>query len=155
VTPVAPPAGIAIERLTREGAEREADALLALGRDLTWDDWTPHHLLDERPGKWELSLVARRAGEPVAYAISSRKGNDVHLHHIVVAAQLRGSGLGRSMLDHLRALASIARAARITLKVYRDNPDAVRFYEREGFAVVDGDESLVTMAVPLEAPPAR
>ncbi len=153
MTAVAPPAGIAIERLTRAGAEREADALLALGRDLSWDDWTPDHLLGERPGKWELSLVARREGEPVAYAISSRKGSDVHLHHIVVAPPLRGSGLGRSMLDHLRILAAEAGAARITLKVYRDNRDAMRFYEREGFAVVGGDEALVTMAVTLETPP--
>jgi ribosomal protein S18 acetylase RimI-like enzyme len=91
----------------------------------------------------------------VAYAISSRKADDVHLHHIVVAPGYRGSGLGAAMLERLRAVARDAGARRLTLKVYRTNEGAIRFYEREGFSTVAGDDELVTMAVPLEAAAAR
>jgi GNAT superfamily N-acetyltransferase len=142
---------LVIEPLTREHAARNAEELLRLGRDLDWDDWTAEHLLADRPGKWDLSLVAQRGREPVAYAIASRKGGDVHLHHIVVAPAFRNTGVGRVLIDRLRLLASAAGAVRITLKVYRDNPDAIRFYERERFAIVDGDRSLVTMAAPVRA----
>ena len=103
MTEAATVAGVTIEGLNRELAEHEAGDLLALGADLDWDTWTPENLLGERPGKWELSLVAHREGEAVAYAISSRKGDDVHLHHIVVAQAYRGSGLGAAMLARLRA----------------------------------------------------
>lgn len=144
-------AGVAIEPLDRDRAEREADVLLALGADLDWDTWTPENLLGDRPGKWQLSLVAVRDGEPVAYAISSRKDDDIHLHHIVVAPSMRGSGLGAAMLERLRAAATDAGARRLTLKVYRTNEAAIRFYEREGFSTSAADDELLTMAVRLEA----
>ena len=113
-----PRAAVTIEPLTRERAARDAEALLALGDDLAWDTWTRYQLLAERPGKWRLSLVARRGDAPVAYAVASRKDDAVHLHHIVIGAAERGAGIGHDLLERLRALAADAGARRLTLKVY-------------------------------------
>ena len=139
-------ADFVIEPLTRARAEREADAVIALGRDLAWDDWTPQHLLEERPEKWQLSLIASRDGAPVGYAISSRRGDDVHIHHVVVDPMVRGAGLGRALLERVARLAVEAGAERVTLKAYHHNTEAIRLFERLGYRQVGSDEALRLMA---------
>lgn len=58
----------------------------------------------------------------------------VNIHDIVVHADYRGRGIGRTLL---RAVADIARdlgCAKVTLEVRTDNPAAQALYRSEGFA---------------------
>lgn len=124
------PADLVIEPLTQQVAEHLADELLAMTRDAEWDDWQREHLLSSRPQKWQRSLIARRKGRPVGWAVVSATEHGAHLHHIVVAADQRSSGVGGRLMTEV--LARTAPGA-LTLKVHPDNHDAARFYERLGF----------------------
>jgi len=122
---------VVIEALTRHRADELAEPLLAMSVDSTWDDWDRSNLLSERPGKWDLSLLATIAGRPVGWAIASRTTDGgLHLHHIVVDPAHRSEGIGSRLVS---ALASSAAPGRITLKVHPDNAAAARFYKRLGF----------------------
>lgn len=123
-------ARLSIEPLTEALAEQLADELLAMTRDVGWDDWEREQLLSARPEKWQRSLLAMRGGRPVGWAVVSATDAGAHLHHIVVAPQQRSSGVGARLMAEL-----LARSAPgvLTLKVHPDNPAAARFYERLGF----------------------
>jgi hypothetical protein len=61
---------VVVETLTRARAAQDPEAILRLGADDPRDCWTAEHLLADRPGKWELSLLATRRGRPAAYAVA-------------------------------------------------------------------------------------
>lgn len=119
-----------IEPLTQDLADRLCDELLAMTADSTWDDWQREHLLSDRPEKWQRSLVATRGDSPVGWAVVSRTGAGVHVHHIVVAAGERSAGLGAQLMGEVIRGAP---TGVVTLKVHPDNTAAARFYERLGF----------------------
>lgn len=123
-------ARVLLQPLSRQVAERWADTLLTMNADSGWDDWDRDNLLSERPGKWDLSLLATVDDSPVAWAVASRQAESLHLHHIVVAPQRRSAGIGELLV---RALMSRAAPGRMTLKVHPDNHAAARFYRRLGF----------------------
>src|SRR5687767_5653447 len=88
-----------LEPLTRDVAEANADALLSLSADMTWESWTRENLLLDLPEKWQRSRVVFEDSSPIAYAITSRKAKSVHCHHLVVGPSHRGLGLGDKLLS--------------------------------------------------------
>ena len=134
------PAGhVRVVRLTRAMAERHHAALLALNADSAWENWTREHLLADRPGKWAWSRMLLVDGVPRAFGVCSDREGCFHLHHLVVGAEQRSSGLGRMLMGVLARVGFRAGFRRMTLKVHLSNPSAVRFYLRLGF-VVEGDQ---------------
>ena len=125
---------VEVETLTRALAAREGEEIVRLGEDHARDDWTPEHLLADRAGKWELSLLGRRQGRPVAYAVASLGDDSVHVHHMMVAAELRGHGVGAELFRELARRARAFGRPALTLKVYPENTGGIRLYERLGFA---------------------
>lgn len=124
------PSELCVEQLTEPVAEQLADVLIAMTRDVEWDDWEREHLLSHRPQKWQRSLLARRDGRPVGWAVVSATDDGAHLHHVVVAPDQRRAGVGGRLMAEL--LARTAPGA-LTLKVHPSNDGAARFYERLGF----------------------
>lgn len=61
----------------------------------------------------------------------------VCLHHVEIALQLRGRGLGQRMLRRLAADLARCGGSTIVLQVSEDNGAAVRVYEKVGFQVVE------------------
>lgn len=53
---------------------------------------------------------------------------------LFVAPEMQGKGIGRALLEHAMVL-----KGNLSLKVYRENENALRFYEKRGFAAV-GEE---------------
>ena len=53
---------------------------------------------------------------------------------LFVAPEMQGKGIGRALLEHAMVL-----QGNLSLKVYRENENALRFYEKRGFAAV-GEE---------------
>ncbi len=129
---------ITYEVLWRDRAVRDGAALVGLGRDLAWENWTIENLLIDLPSKWELSFVAVSSAGPVGYGVASRKPDAVHLHHLIVGPAWRGSGVGRELLRRVTAGALAVGARDVSLKVHRDNVRAIAFYERLGFRLDPG-----------------
>jgi len=70
----------------------------------------------------------------ILFTISTALGERVAiLEDMVVSARLRGSGIGRRLLDHAIAVARENDCKRITLLTDRTNQSAQRFYGRCGF----------------------
>ena len=128
---MAPGASLRIDTLTVDRARELADVLLSMNADSTWDDWTASQLLSDRQEKWVRSLIAYVDERPVGWAVASRTPTSVHLHHLVVAPEMRGGGIGKELV--LALLERNRDAGRFTLKVHRSNAAAARFYRRLGF----------------------
>ena len=60
--------------------------------------------------------------------------NGTHIEGLFVKKACRSKGVGRQLLTHAKQL-----TPRLTLCVYRQNPKALSFYEREGFAILSED----------------
>jgi putative acetyltransferase len=86
-------------------------------------------------------MVAERAGELVGFVTIDAKG---YLDQLVVAPDRWGSELGNMLVNEAKRLSP----DRITLLVNTDNPRAIRFYERNGFAHA-GDDVNPTSGKPV------
>jgi len=62
----------------------------------------------------------------------------VKLHKLYLLPRLHGQGLGRQMLEHVRAQAVFRGAGDIRLQVNKQNTRAIRAYERAGFRIREG-----------------
>ena len=123
--------GIRIEVLTEQRARELSEILLDMTKDSSWDDWTVANLLASRAGKWERSLIAYENDRPAGWAILSNTEHGVHLHHLVVAPDLRSRGIGELLVAE--ALQRNSDEKLMTLKVHPSNEGALRFYKRLGF----------------------
>ncbi|WGW03689.1 GNAT family N-acetyltransferase [Tropicibacter oceani] len=58
--------------------------------------------------------------------------DDEYVHALHVAANAQGGGVGKALIDHAKA-----QCRRLELWTFAANTGAQRFYEREGFAVLE------------------
>jgi putative acetyltransferase len=83
-------------------------------------------------------LVARRDGEPVGCgglrAIDAEHGE---IKRMFVAPAARGSGVSRAILAALEDAARDLGWSRLALETGVEQPDAVRFYTREGYEPIE------------------
>ena len=59
----------------------------------------------------------------------------MRLDNIAVVEDLRNHGIGRTMMEGVRALAKVRRCNEIVLSVYPENDGAVTFYQKCGFTI--------------------
>jgi putative acetyltransferase len=78
-------------------------------------------------------VVAEAAGALVGFVTVNRTTG--YLDQIVVAPQHWGAGVAEMLLDEAKRLSP----ARVELHVNQDNPRAVRFYRKHGFAIAGED----------------
>jgi ribosomal protein S18 acetylase RimI-like enzyme len=78
-------------------------------------------------------FVAERSGRPVGLLTYRRDGNEFEL--AFMAAFERHLGVGTALLEAL--VAAAAGCARIWVVTTNDNLEALRFYQRRGFRLVD------------------
>ena len=77
-----------------------------------------------------------------------RDETTAHLGRIIISPGERGRRLGGILCAALIAKAvEETRAAKITLRVYRDNPAALSVYTKLGFRVVDAESNAETLAM--------
>ena len=88
--------------------------------------------------------VAKIEGSVVGYALlilwdSSQSGMTprriMEIRHLGVHEAVRGHGIGSEMMEDIHALAKAFRCTHKKLNVYPENEDAIRFYQRFGFAI--------------------
>ena len=74
----------------------------------------------------------------VCYAISTSMGAVVaKLDDVSVKADRRGKGIGSALLEQLKAQLRKESVTRIDVAVHLQNPEARRFYERQGFVALN------------------
>jgi putative acetyltransferase len=88
-----------------------------------------------------LCLVAEAGGAPAGYLVGRlrepvdpRPVRVAVLESMYVLPARRREGVGAALVDGFRAWAAERGAARLTVTAYATNAEAIRFYEREGFA---------------------
>ncbi len=127
------------DELAAELVSLEERVHAELGARYAEEAWARSNFLLPRPGKWELSCIARDAGCLCGFWIASRPVPEVaHVHRVAVHPAARSRGLGRGLFDCFRARAAALAITRFTLMVAADNADAQRFYQRLGFAPLTG-----------------
>jgi GNAT superfamily N-acetyltransferase len=91
---------------------------------------------DEFAGRMRAStLIAENAGEALGYTFSRRYGATVHVVHVVTDPRARGRGVGRALLDAVRARAMAEGCTAWFLNVKQENATAIRLYKRAGMAI--------------------
>lgn len=95
------------------------------------------------------ALVAWRGAEAVGLALyfpefSSWRGRPgVYVQDLYVSEKLRGTGLGRVLMEAVYADARQWGATYCRLSAHFDNDAAIAFYQRLGFKVADNERVLV------------
>lgn len=104
---------------------------------VSWSETFPDIDFDGRRDWLAACLGDPRHETLVAEDVSGLVGfvtlQAAHLHQLVVAPRAKGGAAARHLTDAAKGRAP----AGLTLDVNQDNPRAVRFYAREGFAIID------------------
>jgi len=83
-------------------------------------------------------LVARRDGEPMGCGgLRALDATHGEVKRMYVAPEARGTGVARAILAALEGEARERGWTRLVLETGSKQPDAIRFYTREGFAPID------------------
>jgi ribosomal protein S18 acetylase RimI-like enzyme len=95
----------------------------------------------------DLYYLFVRGREVLGYGLLRgwNEGYEIPSLGIAVHPSMRGTGLGRSIMDFLEAMARMRGASSIRLRVHKDNAIARGMYARRGYRLTpDGrDESLI------------
>jgi ribosomal-protein-alanine N-acetyltransferase len=104
---------------------------------------------------WELQnravchiYVVRMAGRPVVgFCAFWLVVDEIHINNVAILPELRGRGMGTTLMQHVFAEARRLGARRATLEVRGSNEGARRLYERLGFTVAGRRPSYYTNPV--------
>lgn len=94
------------------------------------------------------TMIAKQDGKPVGLALfffefSTWRGRPgVYVQDLYVAAEMRGTGLGRRLLQEVAARAAARGAVYMRLSIHAGNDEGAGFYERLGFEAPD-EQTLV------------
>jgi GNAT superfamily N-acetyltransferase len=86
------------------------------------------------------SWVAEVDGAVAGYVLVDVVDGDAHVEQVSVHPDRQGTGVGRALLDHVRAWAGERDMRAVTLTTFRDVPWNAPLYRRLGFVDLDGDQ---------------
>jgi GNAT superfamily N-acetyltransferase len=136
--------------LSPDDIRNHACEFLSIAADVEGEYWKEEHLLRDLPDKWSLSFAVWSANRPVAYAIVSRKApHHAHLHHIMVATDMRRHGLGAMMMSEVESRARKYGMTILTLKVPIDSRDSRNFYAGLGYVADKQDGEYLRLSKQL------
>ncbi|POX31180.1 GNAT family N-acetyltransferase [Serratia marcescens] len=96
------------------------------------------------------SLIVTHRHEPVAVALIARRGRHSRVAAFSVRPEMRGQGLGKTLMQRLVAAARHRGDRRLSLEVIEGNDAALALYHRAGLRIV---RTLTGHQAPAEAPP--
>jgi ribosomal protein S18 acetylase RimI-like enzyme len=104
--------------------------------------WDANNFLADLTNKWKLSFYVVDEKKSVkAFVIASEKAETIHIHKFIVDETVQRQGLGKEMLNHLRAIINKP----ISLKVNDKNTKAIHFYMQNGFVSTGHLNGMYTM----------
>jgi len=97
---------------------------------------TPERLAQYLSRNPQQSFIARdsKTGRIVGAVLCGNDGRRGYLHHLAVAADSRGRGIGSELVRKCFAALAAAGITRCNLYVYRSNNDGREFWEKLGWA---------------------
>lgn len=97
---------------------------------------SPDGLLRRAAGRWNLRAMAvSTLCAPLLRIIDTVADGDFYLQAIAVDRELRGEGVGSTLIDSVEDRAVASKSTRLVLDVSAKNERARRLYERRGMAV--------------------
>lgn len=127
------PAGIARLQPMLLGA---IDGVVVLEAEVYPFPWTRGNFIDALSAGYLAWTLNGAGGELLAYCVSLRGVDEMHLLNITVAPPLRRRGLARRLFDELLAVCRKESARRLWLEVRTGNRDARAMYRHLGFVEV-------------------
>ena len=133
-------------------AERSSDYILLETGRVPDAIWVQGFFNDIPPGRTKDDILMFGVEQPdgclsglLGMSPGYETATEWYIGLLLICEDERGVGLGHGVLQAVKALAKSAGAERLKLAVLTNNPDALRFWEREGFARVqaasgDGDD---------------
>lgn len=91
--------------------------------------------LERNPG---LSQVLRLDGRVIGAVLCGHDGRRGYLHHLAVAAEQRGRGWGRLLVERCRACLAAAGIRKCNIIVDADNAAGLGFWQAQGYVAHDG-----------------
>jgi N-acetylglutamate synthase len=88
----------------------------------------------------DLFLIAEADGEFIGTVIGGFDGRRGFVYHLAVSNQYRSQGIGSRLLSEVEGRLRTKGCIRCFLFVTSDNVEAMRFYEKHGWAPMDKDE---------------
>lgn len=114
----------------------DLDDVLAIERETFSDPWDRDSFRSDIDSPHVMALGIHKMGRCSAYLCCIALDDYGYIANIAVDRQYRSQGLGRVLLDDLRRRLLTNGIAQIVLDVRAANKEAIRFYERYGFAVL-------------------
>ncbi len=139
-----------VERAAESTFPLEDFPLAQRGASLTSDEEFEEALREEL-----LWCAFAESGEVIGYAIALWAGRDLHLDEIDVHPAQQKRGVGRALIDRMRAHAEAHGAQRLTLTTFRFVAWNMPWYARLGFVALDARELRGELAEIFEAEIAR
>lgn len=126
----------ALQTLERLAGARFRDVGLASVAD---DEPLPAETLARYAAEGRGWVAVSPDDEPIGYVIVDLVDGNAHVEQVSVHPDHQGAGIGRALLDRVRAWAIEMGAPRITLTTFNDVPWNRPLYEHLGFVVIDDD----------------
>lgn len=95
--------------------------------------WSEHLLCGEIDSPYSAFWVAEVAGVPAGFVIVHMVGDEAEILEIVVAEQMRRSGVGRRLMEQACETARERECVVLFLEVRPSNGPALALYEQSGF----------------------
>lgn len=110
----------------------DLDAVMAIEPEIYPYPWTHGNFADSLKAGYSC-WVCECEGRVIGYAVLMMVLDEAHLLNISIAKKYQGRGLGRSLLEHLIAVARGHKGQMMFLEVRPSNKSALGLYESMGF----------------------
>lgn len=84
--------------------------------------------VDDQPAGYIYIQIGERAESPIRHAMRL-----LYIHHISVNPAYQGTGVGKALIDHVKAVAREEGIAHLELDVWSFNTHAQAFFQSQGF----------------------
>jgi [ribosomal protein S18]-alanine N-acetyltransferase len=123
-----------IEISVRPLSEGDLESVLAIESASFSRPWTRRHFLDEIASPFGIPLVAQAPDGSIAgYLCLKLVLDEAEILDVAVAPAKRGSGIGRTLVEHAVSLCRGRQVALLGLEVRVGNQPAIALYRRLGF----------------------
>jgi [ribosomal protein S18]-alanine N-acetyltransferase len=123
------PASMQLESMRKDDLE----AVLAIEYAIYPFPWTRGNFVDSIESGYEARVLRDSAGVVLGYFLMMLAIDEAHLLNITVRSDLQGKGIGRFLLDKVKAIARLNTMQALLLEVRPSNQRALSVYHKAGF----------------------
>jgi ribosomal-protein-alanine N-acetyltransferase len=114
--------------------EADLDEVLAIEQASFKTPWKRTHFEAELSGRYCFPFIAEFDGRVVGYVCLMSLFEEAQILDIAVAAEQRGRGVGRVLMDHAERVAREKQADVLALEVRASSVEAIGLYLKSGFS---------------------